>query len=71
MNSLNFNKRANTANGYIKLANTTADITIGPHKFPSFPISISGENMEVSLMGMSLIDEFHEVRFEGDVLYLK
>ena len=70
-NELKFNMIATTANGIVKLASTTMNISIGSFTLNEFNVSIAESELGISLLGMSFLNQFHEFKFEGDVLYLK
>jgi len=69
---LSFDSRAQTANGQVAFARTTAgQLSIGDATFYDIPVTVNGTAMSGSLLGMSVLDMFSSVEFRGDNLILR
>lgn len=66
-----FDRQAQTAGGKVNLASTQVDIKLGPLDVTSFGVAVSDADMGISLLGMSFLKKFDEIKVDGDVLYLK
>ncbi len=72
VNKLQYSKEYNTANGVVLAAPFIIKrITIGEKTFFNIEAHISQTNSKISLLGMSLIDEFHNVSIRNDSLTLE
>jgi aspartyl protease family protein len=72
INKLNFNQQYSTANGIVEGANTRiASFKIGNVEFKEIVVSVTTGELSISLLGMSVLENFDSYKFEGDMLYLK
>jgi len=70
--SLQFDRRALTANGEVSYARVRAGrFSIGDAIFYDVPVTVNGTEMSGSLLGMSVLDKFSSVEFRGDALILR
>lgn len=70
--SLRYTKEFFTANGVSFSAPVTiADFRIGPLSRKNVRAYVSGGDMDVSLLGMSILESFASFKIEGDLLILK
>jgi len=71
-NILNFNRTAQTANGSVRYAKATAgSLRLGGVTFYDIPVTVNGAEMDGSLMGMSVLQQFGSFEFRGDTLILR
>lgn len=64
-------KLFSTANGIVRAHGGRADISIEPLSVDNFKLYVSDAEVSTSLLGMSFLSKFHEVKFDNDKLYLK
>ena len=68
---LAFIGRAQTANGTVSTAYARVDsIEIGPHDFRNVGVAVNGGELDTSLLGMSFLERFDRLEFEGNRLRL-
>jgi aspartyl protease family protein len=60
-----------TANGVVKAHGGRADISVGPISLEGFKLYVSDVALPTSLLGMSFLNKFQEIKFDNDKLYLK
>jgi aspartyl protease family protein len=71
VNNLSFNKRYQTANGFVYGAGVTLkEIKITDIVFYNIPASVNDSNMGTSLLGMSFLKQFKKYEFYQDRLVL-
>lgn len=71
LHMLNYNKRYNTANGYISAASVVVDkFQIGDLVFYDVPVTIANSPMNTSLAGMSLLSLFKNYSFDNNKVIL-
>ncbi len=69
---LNFNRRAETANGPVQFAKATVtSMRLGETEFFDLPVTVNGADMQGSLLGMAVLQKFASVEFRGDKLILR
>jgi aspartyl protease family protein len=72
IDSLEFNQKVSTANGVTFKAQTTVStIKLNDIVFNNIPVTVSSGGLDVSLLGMSFLENFDYYTFDGDKLYLK
>ncbi|MFO1243052.1 MAG: TIGR02281 family clan AA aspartic protease [Rickettsiales bacterium] len=71
MDELNYTKIYSTANGLSRAAAATITVLqIGKKTFREVPVSVNSASMEHSLLGMTFLNRFGKVHFEGNNLTL-
>lgn len=69
---LNFSSQAITANGAVPIARSTVtSVAIGDQTFFDVPVTVNGVEMDGSLMGLTLLNQFGSVEFRGDTMILR
>ncbi|WP_262695199.1 retropepsin-like aspartic protease family protein [Kordiimonas aquimaris] len=69
---LEFNGRAETANGSVPFARSTVSVVgVGDRKYFDVPVTVNGAEMQGSLFGMTMLNKFTSVEFRGDTLILR
>lgn len=69
--TLRFDRQYSTANGIVEGASTRiSSFKIGDVEFKDISVSVTTGALEMSLLGMNVLENFASYRFEGDVLYL-
>jgi aspartyl protease family protein len=72
MRALDFSGRASTANGDVRFAKATVStMGIGDAVFYDISVTVNGADMQGSLLGMAVLNEFSSVEFRGDTLILR
>lgn len=72
INALNFNKRHNTANGISYGATVKIrQLMIGTKIFYDVPADVTNGEMDISLLGMSLINKFNSFSITRDMMILE
>ncbi|MFI4983944.1 MAG: TIGR02281 family clan AA aspartic protease [Rickettsiales bacterium] len=68
---LSYDRQYSTANGIVAGATTTIEsFKIGSLIFHDISVSVTNGELDMSLLGMNVLENFASYRFEGDVLYL-
>lgn len=72
MRALDFSGVASTANGQVRFAKATIPtMAIGRANFYDVSVTVNGADMQGSLLGMAVLQEFSSVEFRGDTLILR
>lgn len=64
-------RQFSTANGVVRAYGAHADISIEPVSMEDFRLFVTDADVSTSLLGMSFLSKFHEIKFDNDKLYLK
>ena len=71
IDELNFDIKTYTASGISKSAKTNVkSIEIGGYRTGPHPVLVMSGNSDISLLGITFLQEFRYYKFEGDRLYL-
>ncbi|WND02252.1 TIGR02281 family clan AA aspartic protease [Temperatibacter marinus] len=72
LNSLVYDRYADTANGRVKFARTRAKvIKVGQMTYYDVPITINGSEMSGSLLGNTLLNQYSSIEIKKNYLYLR
>ena len=70
--SLLYDGTARTANGDVLYARTRVNyVKIGDYSFTGVPVTVNKSKMDSSLLGMTLLKEFHTIEIKGNIMVLK
>jgi len=64
-------RQFSTANGVVRAYGARANISIDPIYLEDFRLFVTDAEVSTSLLGMSFLSKFHEIKFDNDKLYLK
>lgn len=64
-------RQFSTANGAVRAYGAHANISIEPISMQDFRLFVTDVDVSTSLLGMSFLNKFSEIKFDNDKLYLK